>query len=164
MHVLLTVINAPVSKRSYLVLCLPSTARTEERARGGGDMRFSQKHLDFNGFTSYVRKSFGTSYNKMMKIKIFTERWTFLHYLSLYNSCFSLQVYLFYGRELVSFFFLVLKSHLKYKIDKMIILFRKVTGTCLQFTDKLRNALIFFKFKLDNVLLCDLSCFTVLNG
>jgi len=39
----LTLINASVSKRSYLVLCLPSTARTEERA--GGDMRFSQKHL-----------------------------------------------------------------------------------------------------------------------
>ena len=43
-HVLLTLINASVSKRSYLVLCLSSTARTEERAEGG-DMRFSQKHL-----------------------------------------------------------------------------------------------------------------------
>jgi len=45
-HVLLTFINASISKRSYLVLCLPSTARTEERAEGG-DMRFSQKHLVF---------------------------------------------------------------------------------------------------------------------
>jgi len=50
-HVLLTLINASVLKRSYLVICPPSTARTEERA--GGDMRFSQKHLvtlDFDVF------------------------------------------------------------------------------------------------------------------
>jgi len=38
-HVLLTLINASVSKRSYLVLCLPSTAHTEERAGGGGGGR-----------------------------------------------------------------------------------------------------------------------------
>ena len=51
-HVLLTLINASVSKRSYLVLCLPSTARTEERA--GGDMLFSQKHLVLGSFTSDI--------------------------------------------------------------------------------------------------------------
>jgi len=82
--------NASVSKRAYLVLCLSSTARTEERA--GGDMRFSQTHL----VTFVFIQCFVMFIDEMLFVTQFSPKTL---YKTVWLKCFTFQKFTIKTRE-----------------------------------------------------------------